>query len=59
MTVLTLLGAVGALPVLSGLLIFLFVMYAQLTQQAPEGAGSTPDKNRAGDHNRASGKLPD
>lgn len=32
MTVLTMLGAVGAFAVLSGLPMFLFVMYAQLTQ---------------------------
>lgn len=32
MTVLTLMGAAGTFAVLSGLLMFVFVMYAQLTQ---------------------------
>lgn len=32
MTILTLMGAVGAMTLISGLPMFLFVMYAQLTQ---------------------------
>ncbi|MBH1664527.1 hypothetical protein I5U73_05090 [Stenotrophomonas maltophilia] len=40
MTVLTLMGAFGAVAIISGLPMFLFVMYAKLAQQPNKRRGS-------------------